>query len=138
MSLKAQSEAAPEHVRAQIKAARQSEATKEQAQTQSHADREEAGLQPVGVWIPLIQILVQNFQIALNLVGAKIQNDPSSVTKEDAAYLQSRESRASESGYVEKDSISAEIQRLADANEKTGSGTVVCSTVNPQSSWSLG
>lgn len=44
--------------------------------------------------------------------------DPASITSEDASYLKSREARATGQGQPPKDSISAEAQRLASANEQ--------------------
>jgi hypothetical protein len=57
-----------------------------------------------------------NFQEAVDVVGTKMANDPESVTKEDAAYLESRERTAH--GVVEKGGIAAQAQRLADKNEQ--------------------
>lgn len=51
------------------------------------------------------------------MIGTKMQNDPISINKEDAAYIQSREHRAL--GYrPPHDSVSAEAERMAAANEK--------------------
>jgi hypothetical protein len=55
-----------------------------------------------------------------------MQNDPASITAEDANYLKSREARATGQAQPPKDSVSADAQRLASANErgttpKTGS-----------------
>ncbi|KJX98630.1 hypothetical protein TI39_contig399g00002 [Zymoseptoria brevis] len=60
----------------------------------------------------------QNFEQAVQEVGAKMQNDPASVSSEDAAYLKSREARVIGQGQPPADSISAEAQRLASATKE--------------------
>lgn len=47
-----------------------------------------------------------------------MQNAPETVTAEDANYLKSREARATGQAQPPKDSISADAQRLASANER--------------------
>lgn len=47
-----------------------------------------------------------------------MQKDPSSITPEDANYLKSREARATGQAQPPKDSVSADAQRLASANER--------------------
>jgi len=51
-----------------------------------------------------------------------MRNDPASVTKEDAAHLESAESRALGGVRPPKDSVAAEAKRLATANEKSSAG----------------
>lgn len=60
----------------------------------------------------------QNFENAAQDVLSKMQQDPSSITPEDANYLKSREARATGQAQPPKDSVSADAQRLAAANEK--------------------
>lgn len=57
-----------------------------------------------------------NFQKAVDQVAPKMANDPSSVTKEDADLLHSREHRAH--GRTEKGGIASEAQHLAAENDK--------------------
>nr|POF26077.1 hypothetical protein CFP56_22225 [Quercus suber] len=59
----------------------------------------------------------RNFEQAVQEVGSKMQHDPAHVATEDAAYLKSREARAIGQGQPPADSISADAQRLASANE---------------------
>jgi hypothetical protein len=66
---------------------------------------------------PLINI-VQNFESAAQDVLSKMQNDPASITSDDANYLKSREARATGQAQPPKDSVSADAQRLASANER--------------------
>ena len=47
-----------------------------------------------------------------------MQQDPTSVTADDANYLKSREARATGQAQPPKDSVSADAQRLAAANEQ--------------------
>jgi hypothetical protein len=47
-----------------------------------------------------------------------MQQDPQSITADDANYLKSREARATGQAQPPKDSVSAEAQRLAAANER--------------------
>ncbi|KAI4723222.1 hypothetical protein E4T48_00529 [Aureobasidium sp. EXF-10727] len=61
---------------------------------------------------------VQNFESAAQDVLGKMQQDPNSITAEDANYLKSREARATGQAQPPKDSVSAEAQRLASANER--------------------
>ncbi|KAG9651661.1 hypothetical protein KCU95_g11142, partial [Aureobasidium melanogenum] len=61
---------------------------------------------------------VQNFENAAQDVLSKMQQDPSSITADDANYLKSREARATSQAQPPKDSVSADAQRLAAANEK--------------------
>ncbi|KAI9710994.1 MAG: hypothetical protein M1820_002432 [Bogoriella megaspora] len=56
-----------------------------------------------------------NFQDAATTVGAKILNDPGSVTKEDANLLHSREQRAH--GTTEKGGITSQAHHLVAENE---------------------
>jgi hypothetical protein len=58
----------------------------------------------------------KNFQQAAEVVGTKVANDPGSVTKEDASYLESRERRAH--GDIEKGGAAATARSLADKNEQ--------------------
>lgn len=60
----------------------------------------------------------QNFESAAQDVLSKMQKDPSSVTPEDANHLKSREARATGQAQPPKDSVSADAQRLASANEQ--------------------
>ncbi|KAI5209138.1 hypothetical protein E4T39_01104 [Aureobasidium subglaciale] len=60
----------------------------------------------------------QNFGAAAQDVLSKMQQDPSSITADDANYLKSREARATGQAQPPKDSVSADAQRLAAANEK--------------------
>ncbi|THW37314.1 hypothetical protein D6D21_08310 [Aureobasidium pullulans] len=60
----------------------------------------------------------QNFESAAQDVLSKMQKDPSSITPEDANYLKSREARATGQAQPPKDSVSADAQRLASANER--------------------
>ncbi|KAI4746042.1 hypothetical protein E4T50_03640 [Aureobasidium sp. EXF-12298] len=60
---------------------------------------------------------LQNFESAAQDVLSKMQQDPTSITAEDANYLKSREARATGQAQPPKDSVSAEAQRLAAANE---------------------
>jgi Seed maturation protein len=57
-----------------------------------------------------------NFQEAAGVIGAKVANDPASVSKEDAALLARTERRAH--GVIEKGGIAAQAQRLASKNEQ--------------------
>lgn len=57
-----------------------------------------------------------SFHEAVDVVGTKMANDPESVTKKDAASLESRERRAH--GIFEKGGIAVQAQRLADRNEQ--------------------
>ncbi len=59
----------------------------------------------------------RNFEQAAQEVGQKMQADPGNVTSQDAAYLKSREARARGQAQPPSDSISADAQRLAAANE---------------------
>ncbi|CAK4032830.1 Hypothetical predicted protein [Lecanosticta acicola] len=59
----------------------------------------------------------RNFEQAAEEVGAKMRNDPASVTSEDARYLKSREARLTGQNQPPSDSISADAERLASANE---------------------
>ncbi|KAK4998538.1 hypothetical protein LTR66_002244 [Elasticomyces elasticus] len=59
-----------------------------------------------------------NFEQAAQEVGDKMQNAPETVTAEDANYLKSREARVMGQAQPPKDSISADAQRLAAANEQ--------------------
>ncbi|KAK4507836.1 hypothetical protein PRZ48_001571 [Zasmidium cellare] len=59
----------------------------------------------------------QNFEHAAQEVGQKMQQNPASVSSEDAAYLKSREARATGQANPPKDSISADAERLASVNE---------------------
>lgn len=59
----------------------------------------------------------RNFEQAAQEVGQKMQADPGSVTSQDAAYLKSREARATGQAQPPSDSISADAQRLAAVNE---------------------
>ncbi|KAI4856803.1 hypothetical protein E4T45_01723 [Aureobasidium sp. EXF-8846] len=61
---------------------------------------------------------VQNFESAAQDVLSKMQQDPTSITADDANYLKSREARATGQAQPPKDSVSAEAQRLAAANER--------------------
>lgn len=56
-----------------------------------------------------------NFQEAAAAVGGKMASDPSSVTKEDAALLHSREQRAHDR--AEKGGIAAQAERMVAENE---------------------
>ena len=56
----------------------------------------------------------RNFQRAVDEVGAKMENDPGSVTKEDGDLLHRREQRAH--GVTEKGGIAAQAQHLAAEN----------------------
>ena len=49
-----------------------------------------------------------------------MQQDPTSITAADANYLKSREARATGQAQPPKDSVSADAQRLAAANERGG------------------
>jgi hypothetical protein len=61
---------------------------------------------------------LQNFESAAQDVLSKMQQDPQSITADDANYLKSREARATGQAQPPKDSVSAEAQRLAAANER--------------------
>jgi len=61
---------------------------------------------------------LQNFESAAQDVLSKMQQDPTSVTADDANYLKSREARATGQAQPPKDSVSADAQRLAAANEQ--------------------
>ena len=56
-----------------------------------------------------------NFAEAADKVGAKMANDPGSVTKEDGDLLHSRETKAH--GITEKGGIASQAQSQAAANE---------------------
>ncbi|KAF2869386.1 hypothetical protein BDV95DRAFT_98365 [Massariosphaeria phaeospora] len=58
-----------------------------------------------------------NRQAAEQIVGSKIENEPEQVTKDDAALVQSREARAGVQ--IDKDSVAAKAQSLADKNEQS-------------------
>jgi hypothetical protein len=67
---------------------------------------------------------VNNFEQAAQEIGSKMENQPESVSSQDAAYLKSREARVIGQGQPPANSISAEAQRLASANEgETRQGT---------------
>lgn len=51
----------------------------------------------------------------------KMENEPTSITREDASTLQSREARAH--GQVEKSGIAAQVQSMADHNEGSAVST---------------
>ncbi|KAI4850965.1 hypothetical protein E4T44_02431 [Aureobasidium sp. EXF-8845] len=68
----------------------------------------------VGKVLPL-----QNFESAAQDVLSKMQQDPQSITADDANHLKSREARATGQAQPPKDSVSAEAQRLAAANERS-------------------
>jgi len=75
---------------------------------------------------------VQNFESAAQDVLSKMQQDPKSITADDANYLKSREARATGQAQPPKDSVSAEAQRLAAANERgTTSKTGQTGPLNP-------
>ncbi|KXT18957.1 hypothetical protein AC579_8707 [Pseudocercospora musae] len=59
----------------------------------------------------------QNFKHAAQEIASKMNSDPSSITSHDAAYLKSREARATGQAQPPSDSLSADAQRLASANE---------------------
>jgi hypothetical protein len=61
---------------------------------------------------------LQNFESAAQDVLSKMQQDPQSITADDANHLKSREARATGQAQPPKDSVSAEAQRLAAANER--------------------
>nr|POF12995.1 hypothetical protein CFP56_10143 [Quercus suber] len=73
----------------------------------------------------------RNFEQAAREVGTKMQHDPSHVTNEDAAYLKSREARVIGQGQPPADSISADAQRLASANEGTSRAPATVHNDNP-------
>lgn len=64
---------------------------------------------------------VANFQSAAADVQAKIDNDPSSVTKEDGNRLHSLETKAF--GATEKGGVTAKAQSLAAQNEQATGGS---------------
>jgi hypothetical protein len=57
-----------------------------------------------------------NYVEAADKIGSKIANDPESVTREDAAYVQSREHRAF--GNVEAGGVASKAEKLASKNEQ--------------------
>ncbi|KAF7186272.1 hypothetical protein HII31_12347 [Pseudocercospora fuligena] len=59
----------------------------------------------------------QNFEQAAQEISSKMSSNPSSITSQDAAYLKSREARATGQAQPPSDSLSADAQRLASANE---------------------
>lgn len=65
---------------------------------------------------------VDDFHQAAEDITAKMINDPSHVTMEDAAYLESRESRALGGVRPPKESIAAEAKRIASTNVKAAAG----------------
>lgn len=71
----------------------------------------------------------QNFEQAASEVASKMESDPSSITSQDAAYLKSREARATGQAQPPSDSLSADAQRLASANE--GATTTTKSAMTP-------
>ena len=58
----------------------------------------------------------KNLEEAATAVGSKLENDPSSITKEDANILHSRESRAM--GGSHKGDLASQAQSVAAANER--------------------
>ncbi|RMY98090.1 hypothetical protein D0862_07763 [Hortaea werneckii] len=63
------------------------------------------------------QTKVHNYEQAASEVGSKMQNAPGSVTEADAAYLHSREARASGQANPPPGSLSAQAEHLAAVNE---------------------
>ncbi|KAF2253062.1 hypothetical protein BU26DRAFT_449534 [Trematosphaeria pertusa] len=55
-----------------------------------------------------------NLKMAELTIGSKIENEPEHITKDEAAYVQSREHRAH--GHVKKGSVAAEALHFADKN----------------------
>ncbi|EOD45281.1 hypothetical protein UCRNP2_8010 [Neofusicoccum parvum UCRNP2] len=65
-----------------------------------------------------------NFHKAADVVQKKLENDPPSVTGEDAKHIMSVEHKAL--GHMPpKDSISAAVQRTASANERSSDGIAI-------------
>lgn len=75
----------------------------------------------------------RNFEQAAQQVGQKMQQMPEAVTKEDAAYLKSREARAIGSNNPPAGSISADAEHLAAENQGAtrGSTNAGAGSVNP-------
>ncbi|KAI7577834.1 hypothetical protein KC316_g10133 [Hortaea werneckii] len=63
------------------------------------------------------QTKIHNYEQAASEVGSKMQNAPGSVTESDAAYLHSREARASGQANPPPGSLSAQAEHLAAVNE---------------------
>lgn len=63
----------------------------------------------------------RNAEAAAAEVGSKIASDPSSISNDDAQYLQSRVSRAEAGGQPAPGSLPSQAQSLASANE-SGTG----------------
>ncbi|MCJ1299395.1 hypothetical protein MMC08_002187 [Hypocenomyce scalaris] len=59
----------------------------------------------------------KNLQQATAEVGSKLEQDPSSITSQDAEYLQSRAARAT-GGQVPQGSVASQAQHLAAAKEQ--------------------
>ncbi|GAB7330609.1 hypothetical protein MBLNU13_g02187t1 [Cladosporium sp. NU13] len=59
----------------------------------------------------------RNFEQVAQEVGSKMQNAPETITREDAAYLKSREARAIGQGQPPSDWIASDAERLASRNE---------------------
>ena len=60
----------------------------------------------------------RNLEDASATVGSKLENDPASVTKEDAQLLHSRESRAMGGQQPQKGDLASTAQSVAAANER--------------------
>jgi len=75
----------------------------------------------------------QNFEQAAQEVGSKIATNPQSVSSEDANHLKSREARATGQAQPPSDSLSAEAQRLAAANESGHGPATTASSTGPLS-----
>ena len=59
----------------------------------------------------------RNFEQVAQEIAGRMQTNPGSITSKDAAHLKSREARASGQAQPPSDSLSADAQRLAAANE---------------------